>query len=182
VPPFVRSSFERGEPVDVAVGLLAPADGRTTDVLDQPHVACRVVLDTFVAAGSECGKSHRHTSGRLPRIVEGQTPDSPIGRLCFGSEEELLGERVPCDPVEVRQRSPAGVSVRHQSHAPGRIRLVEVDAGDVAVGASFVALEQEVMPTEGEVDVLVGLGLERLLGVLGQRATLRGVVAVVRHA
>ena len=58
----------------------------------------------------------------------------------------------------------------------------QVDPGDVPVGRALVALEQVVMPCQDEVDVLVGLGLEGFLGVLGERTAPGGDVAVVGYA
>ncbi|WBM79973.1 hypothetical protein KIV56_17750 [Cryobacterium breve] len=90
-----------------------------------------------------------------------------------------MGERVPRDAIKTRDRATVGTGIRHEGDTLGEVLLVEVDPSDVALGAALVPLEQVVDPAEDQVDVLVRLGLERLLRVLGEWAASGRVVAVV---
>ena len=85
-----------------------------------------------------------------------------------------LSPSPPPRPVALLQRHrthdprcprPDGVLVGDQADALGGVGLVQVDPRDVAGGAALVTLVQVVGTAEVQVDVLVGLGLERLLRV-----------------
>ena len=94
----------------------------------------------------------------------------------------MLAEGVPGDAVEIWELLAVDVGVREQRDAPGGVLLIQVDASHVPVGRAFVSLEEVVVTTHGEVHVLVGLGLESFLGVLRERTTPGGDIAVVGHA
>ncbi len=170
------------EAVDVAVGGLAARHRGAADVLDQPDVAVLVVLHALVAAGTERVEPDGLAVDRVAVVVEGDAEHPAVGRLGLGSEQQLVGERVPGDAVDRRVGVARVVDVGDQRDPLGRVGLVEVDAGDVAARPALVALVEEVPAAEGEVDVLVRLGLAGLVGGLRERAAGLGVVAVVGDA
>src|SRR5262249_2422224 len=144
------------------------------DVLDDPDVACRVVLDAFVTAASEGpGDVSDGRGGARSGRVGGSV-------LVLGGEQQPPGPRVPGRAIDGRDRVTA-VVLRREQRDPVRGIRVEVDPGDVGrtARAELVALEQEVRAVvvvrvgagqavlEDKVGVLVGLCLFGLSGRCG---------------
>ena len=146
---------------------------RTPDVLDDPDVPGRVVLDALVAAPAQRAGDILDRG----RIARGRR----IRRRArvLSGEQQPLRERVPGRAVDGRERRAGVVMSRHQRYAVPGIG-VEVDPGEVSlllargvgrrvlvpleeeVGAVVVAIVGALLVLEHEIGVLVRLRLLRL--------------------
>jgi len=120
---------------------------RTPDVLDDPEVPARVVLDPLVAAPAERARDVLDRG----RVARGRRIRRCVRVL--GREQQALRERVPGGAVDGRERIAVGVVGRHQRYAMMGVS-VEVDPGEVSL---LLARDRgrELMPLEEEVGAVV---------------------------
>src|SRR5262249_58716489 len=119
----------RQETVEKAVGLLCVSiDGSrgAADVLDDPEISVRVVLDPLEAAAAE-DAGHVVYDGR--EVKRGR-PDAAVVEV-LRREEEPLRKRVPGRAVEDRKVVAVAILGREERY-PVRLVRVEVDPRDVA--------------------------------------------------